>query len=62
MRRRALVNLILFKSFGEVFDGWLVRRGADQWLICVDSVLVTICEAGRKEERRGEGMGPRSGR
>ena len=62
MRRRALVNLILFKSFGEVFDGWLVRRGADRYSF-VDSVLVTICEAGRKEERGGgEGMGPRSGR
>ena len=34
--------------------------GADQWLICVDLVLVTICEAGRKdeEERRRRRNGP----
>ena len=30
--------------------------GADRWLICVDSVLVTICEAGgrRREEEEKE--------
>ena len=43
MPRRALVNLILFYP--------VLGEGVDRYSF-VDSVLVTICEAGRKEERR----------
>ena len=45
MPRRALVNLILFYP--------VLGEGVDRYSF-VDSVLVTICEAGRKEERGEE--------
>ena len=52
IRRRALVNLILFLSIGSCVD--LVLPEAPSGDSCVDLVLVTICEAGRREEKEKE--------